>query len=130
MDSAAGSGTRRFTGTYSAEREQVGHARRALAQALDGHPAADAATLITSELATNAVLHSASGNGGKFTLAVEIHPGYVWVGVGGGGGPWNRTRHRDGRAHGLDVVEAIAGPENWGVDGDTDGRIAWARIVT
>jgi anti-sigma regulatory factor (Ser/Thr protein kinase) len=128
VDSAAEAGTRRFQGTYSAEPAQVGHARRALAQALDGHPAADAATLIASELATNAVLHSASAHGGKFTLAVEIQAGYVWVGVGDGGGPWNRMPHRDGRAHGLDVVEAIAGSENWGVDGDTDGRVAWARI--
>ena len=76
------------------------------------------------------MLHSASGDGGKFTLCVEIHPGYVWIGVEDAGGPWNRARHGDGRPHGLDVVEAITGPGNWGVDGDTAGRIAWARIVT
>jgi anti-sigma regulatory factor (Ser/Thr protein kinase) len=121
---------RRFQGTFVAEPAQVGHARRALAQALDGHPCTDDAALIASEFATNAVLHSASGDGGKFTLCVEIHPGYVWIGVGDGGGPWNRARHGDGRPHGLDVVEAITGPDGWGVDGDTDGRIAWARIVT
>jgi anti-sigma regulatory factor (Ser/Thr protein kinase) len=130
VDSAAGTGTRRFTGTYCAEPAQVGHARRALAQALDGHPSADDAALIASEFATNAVLHSASGCGGKFSLAVEIHPGYVWIGVGDAGGPWNRARHRDGRPHGFDVVEAITGASNWGIEGDATGRIAWARIVT
>jgi anti-sigma regulatory factor (Ser/Thr protein kinase) len=130
VDSAAYAGTRRFQGTFIAEPAQVGHARRALAQALDGHPAADTASLIASEFATNAVLHSASGHGGKFSLAVEICEDYVWIGVVDGGGPWNRTRHRDGRPHGFDVVEALIGPSNWGIDGDDGGRIAWARIVT
>jgi|SRR5580704_2468812 anti-sigma regulatory factor (Ser/Thr protein kinase) len=120
---------RRFHGTYSAEPAQVGCARRALAQALEGHPSADDAALITSEFATNAVLHSASGQGGKFTLCVEVHEAYVWIGVGDAGGPWIRARHGDGRPHGLDVVEAITGPGNWGIDGDTVGRIAWARII-
>jgi hypothetical protein len=64
----------RWQGTYRAERAQVGRARRALAQALDGHPASDDATLIASEFATNAILHSASGDGGKFTLRAEIRP--------------------------------------------------------
>jgi anti-sigma regulatory factor (Ser/Thr protein kinase) len=121
---------RRFTGTYTAEPAQVGCARRALAQALDGHPSADDATLIASEFATNAVLHSASGHGGKFTLCIEIREAYVWIGVGDAGGPWNPPRDGDGRPHGLDVVEAITGPGNWGVDGDTAGRVAWAKIVT
>ncbi len=130
MDSAAGTGTRRFHGSYSAEPVQVGHARRALAQALDGHPSADTATLIASEFATNAVLHSASGHGGKFTLCIEIHEDYVWIGVGDAGGPWSPARHGDGRPHGFDVVEALTGAANWGIDGDADGRITWAKIVT
>jgi anti-sigma regulatory factor (Ser/Thr protein kinase) len=129
VDSAADAGTRRFQDTYSAEPAQVGQARRALAQALDGHPSVDDAALIASEFATNAVLHSASRQGGKFTLCVETHEAYVWIGVGDGGGPWNPARHGDGRPHGFDVVEAVTGPGNWGVDGDMDGRIAWARIV-
>jgi anti-sigma regulatory factor (Ser/Thr protein kinase) len=130
VDSAADAGTRRFHGTFSAEPAQVGCARRALAQALDGHPAADTATLIASEFATNAILHSASSNGGKFTLAVEICEDYLWIGVGDAGGPWNRTAHGDGRPHGLELVEALTGATDWGIDGDATGRIAWARIAT
>jgi hypothetical protein len=26
-------------------------------------------------------------------------------------------------------TDAIAGPPNWGLDGDTGGRIAWARLA-
>jgi anti-sigma regulatory factor (Ser/Thr protein kinase) len=121
---------RRFHGTYAAEPAQVGHARRALAQALDGHPFCEDAALIASEFATNAVLHSASGNGGKFTVCVEIHKDYLWIGVGDAGGPWNRVRYGDGRPHGFDVVDAVTGASNWGIEGDATGRIAWARIVT
>jgi anti-sigma regulatory factor (Ser/Thr protein kinase) len=123
-------GTRRFEGTYNAEPTQVGRARRALADLLDGCPAADAATLIASELATNAVLHSASGHGGRFTLRAEIHPSCVRIEVEDAGGPWNQPRHGDGRPHGFDVIEAFAGHRNWGITGDTTGRTAWARIQT
>jgi hypothetical protein len=28
----------------------------------------------------------------------------------------------------FDVVTAIAGPGNWGIDGDASGRIAWATL--
>ena len=35
----------------------------------------------------------------------------------------------DSRPHGFDVVDAIAGPQNWGLDGDTRGRTAWARLA-
>lgn len=130
MDSAADAGTRRFQVTYSAESAQVGYARRALAQALDGHPCVDDAALIASELATNAVLHSASGQGGKFTLRAEIHASYVRVEVEDAGGPWHQPRHGNDRPHGFDVIEAFTGRGNWGIDGDVTGRVVWARIIT
>jgi serine/threonine-protein kinase RsbW len=121
---------RRFHGTYSAEPAQVGCARRALVRALDGHPSAADAALIASELATNAVLHSASGRGGKFTLRAEIHVSYVWVEVEDAGGPWHQARHGDNRPHGFDVIEAFTGRDNWGINGGVTGRVVWARIIT
>jgi anti-sigma regulatory factor (Ser/Thr protein kinase) len=129
VNSAAEAGARRFQDTYSAEPAQVGHARRALASLLDGCPAAADATLIASEFAANSVLHSASGHGGKFTLRAEVHPAYIRIEVEDAGGPWNPATHGDGRPHGLDLVEAIAGPGNWGIQGETTGRVAWARIA-
>ena len=44
------------------------------------------------------------------------------------GGPWRDGPRDDGRPHGFDVVTAIAGAGNWGVDGDARGRIAWAKL--
>ena len=36
---------------------------------------------------------------------------------------------RDGRPHGLDVVEALTGPDGWGVEITTGGRrVVWARL--
>ena len=125
---AAAAGTRRYTGTYPAEPAQVRHARAALAALLRGCPRADDAILVASEFATNSVLYSASLDGGEFTLRAEVHQAYVRIEVEDTGGPWRDGPRDDGRPHGFDVVEAIAGPQNWGVDGDTRGRIAWARL--
>ena len=94
---------------------------------LAGCPAADDAILIMSELASNAVVHSAS-QGQFFTIRAERHPDYVWVEAEDLGGPW-RCRQRDGRPHGLDVVEALTGPDGWGVEITTGGgRVVWARL--
>jgi len=125
---AAAAGTRRHTGTYSAEPRQVGLARAALAGWLGGCPQADEAILIASEFAANSVLHSAYRHGGAFTLRAEVHPDCLRIEVEDGGGPWRDEPRGDGRPHGFDVVAAIAGAGNWGVDGDARGRIAWARL--
>jgi hypothetical protein len=44
------------------------------------------------------------------------------------GGPW-RTRKKDDRPHGLDIVQALTGPDGWGTErtpGDT--RVVWATL--
>jgi anti-sigma regulatory factor (Ser/Thr protein kinase) len=125
---AAAAGTRRHTGTYPAEPRQVGIARSALAGWLDGGPQADEAILVASEFATNSVLHSASRDGGAFTLRAEVRQDHVRIEVEDAGGPWRGGTRDDGRPHGFDVVAAIAGPGNWGIDGDVCGRVAWAGL--
>jgi anti-sigma regulatory factor (Ser/Thr protein kinase) len=125
---AAAAGTRRHTGTYPAEPRQVGLARAALAGWLGGCSWADEAILIASEFATNSVLYSSSQCGGAFTLRAEVSRDRVRIEVEDGGGPWRDGPRDDGRPHGFDVVAAIVGAGNWGVDGDARGRIAWARL--
>jgi anti-sigma regulatory factor (Ser/Thr protein kinase) len=101
--------------------------RHAVARHLTGCPATDDAVLIVSEFAANAIVHSASRHA-FFTVRAELHPDYVWVEVEDLGGPWH-CRQPDGRAHGLDVVKALAGPDGWGVEITTDGgRVVWARL--
>jgi hypothetical protein len=53
-----------------------------------------------------------------FAVRVDIRPGdYVWAEVEDQGGPWTDPGN-DERPHGLDIVAAIAGDANWGIDGD------------
>ena len=95
---------------------------------LGGCPQADEALLIASEFATNSVLHSASRYGGAFTLRAEVGQDRLRIEVEDAGGPWRDGPRDDGRPHGFDVVAAIAGPGNWGMDGDFRGRTAWATL--
>jgi anti-sigma regulatory factor (Ser/Thr protein kinase) len=125
---AAAAGIRRHTGTYPAEPAQVRVARAALAGWLAGWPLADEAILVGSEFATNSVLHSASRHGGSFILRVEAGPGRVRIEVEDAGGAWRDEPNGDGRPHGFDVVTALAGAGKWGIDGDVNGRVAWARL--
>jgi anti-sigma regulatory factor (Ser/Thr protein kinase) len=132
----AAAGTRRHTGSYPAEPAQVGRARAALAAWLlgsglaepGGWPLVDEAVLIASEFAANSVLHSASRDGGAFTLRAEAGPDRLRIEVEDAGGPWRAGAPDDSRPHGFDVVAALAGPGNWGIDGDHRGRTAWARL--
>jgi anti-sigma regulatory factor (Ser/Thr protein kinase) len=128
ITTAAAAGTRHHTGTYPAEPGQVQLARAALAGLLGHCPQADDAVLVASEFATNSVLHSASRHGGAFNLRAEVCQDGLRIEVEDGGGPWCERPRDDGRPHGFDVVAAIAGPGNWGIDGDVRGRVAWAWL--
>ena len=116
-----------YTGIYPGRADQLHHVRRAVTRHLAGCPAAADAILVLSELAANAILHSASC-GQFFTVRAELFPDYVRVEAEDLGGPWRRGQP-DGRPHGLDLVEALTGPDGWGVETTTDGgRIVWARL--
>jgi len=116
-----------YTGIYPGRADQLHHVRQAVARHLAGCPAADDAVLILSEFAANAIVHSASRSK-FFTVRAELYPDYIWVEVEDLGGPWRR-RQPDGRPHGLDVVQALIGPDNWGVETTTGGgRVVWARL--
>ena len=92
----------------------------------DGSALSDDLVLITSELATNAILHSRSGRpAGSFTVRVTLYPDdYAWVEVIDQGGEWAS----DHRRHGLTALASIAGEGNWGIDGDEACRVAWFRL--
>jgi anti-sigma regulatory factor (Ser/Thr protein kinase) len=84
--------------------------------------------LIASEFATNAVLHSRS-RGGHFTIRVKLYGDYVRLECEDAGGAWRGRRHTADRPHGLDIVDALTGPDRWGAErtpGDT--RVVWATL--
>jgi anti-sigma regulatory factor (Ser/Thr protein kinase) len=80
------------------------------------HPLYDDCVLLTSELATNAILHSRSGDGGSFTVSVRASPAVVRVRVqdGGSSGPpcLCRTGKQSTSGRGLPLVEALS--HRWG----------------
>jgi serine/threonine-protein kinase RsbW len=117
----------RYQRTFHGHASQVAQVRRDIAAYLDGCPAADDAILVVSEIATNALVHSRS-NGESFTVRSEIFRDYVWIECEDLGGPWQCARPDD-RPHGLDVIGALAGPDNWGTETTSSrGRIVWARL--
>lgn len=124
---------RRFPGLPS----QIAYARRFVARQLATSPELTTATLLTSELATNAIRHSASGcHTGKFEVWVEQAPGWARVEVRDLGRATEapRPQHRDPHdtaehGRGLDLVEALA--TKWGTEprGDGRGRQVWFELA-
>jgi anti-sigma regulatory factor (Ser/Thr protein kinase) len=116
---------------FSGQADQIGAARRFVGAAIHGGgPARDVTRLLVSEAATNALLHSASGDGGTFSVAylisgdllrVEVHDG------GGPGSPQRRVHHLESMTgRGLDLFDALS--DRWGVDGSPDGRTVWFEL--
>ena len=127
MTRAAAQAATWYQRTFHGQADQVAQVRREIAAHLNGCPAAADAILIASELAANSVVHSDSA-GEFFTVRCEAYPDYLWVEVEDLGGPWHR-KPGDDRPHGLDIIEALAGPGNWGTETTSDGdRVVWARL--
>jgi len=123
-----GAVSRVLDATYPGVPEAVGQARRELAGALAGVPAADDAVFCLGEVAANAVVHSRSGRpGGQFTVTADVLPGaLVVLGVDDDGGPW-AGRAADSYPHGLEVAAAMA--VSLRVHGDDDGRTVWVILA-
>jgi anti-sigma regulatory factor (Ser/Thr protein kinase) len=116
---------------FSGHADQVAAARRFVASAIHSPGAArEVSRLLVSEAATNALLHSGSGDGGSFSVAyllsgdvlrVEVHDG------GGPTGPRRRVHHLESMTgRGLDLFDALS--DRWGVDGSPDGRTVWFEL--
>ena len=126
LEEVAGSWT--CSRTFPARRDQVRQVRAFLRQVLFGCPLLDEVVLICSELATNAVLHSASREpGGMFTLRCEAREhDYVWVQVEDQGGRWAEDDGSVERGRGLDIIAVLA--DYWDIRGDDTGRAVCARL--
>jgi len=117
-----------YTGTFHGTTDQVSPVRREIARRLGDCPVTDDAVLIASEFAANAILHSRSRRA-SFAIRVELYRDHLRVECHDSGGPW-RSKRQDDRPHGLRIVEALTGPDSWGVQTTGDGnRIVWARLT-
>jgi serine/threonine-protein kinase RsbW len=114
--------------TYPGTAEHVSTVRADLRPLLCDCPVADDVILCASEFAANAAKHSNSRlPGGTFTVRAMIRRGdFVRIEVHDNGGPWTPAIADATGHHGLDIVRALA--TNWGIDGDTTTRTAWATF--
>jgi anti-sigma regulatory factor (Ser/Thr protein kinase) len=118
----------RYTGTFHGRAEEVSRVRREVAGYLGRCPVADDLVFLASELAANAILHTQS-RGSTFTVRCHASPGQARIEVEDLGGPW-RPRTPGDRPHGLDIVQALTGPDQWGTQPTaTGGRTVWARLT-
>jgi Histidine kinase-like ATPase domain len=128
--------TRPVRRTFPGRQDQVAGARAFVRRSAACCPMLDEAVLLTSELCTNALLHTASGNGGSFEVTIYRGQDSLRVEVrddGSGTAPILRSfdeLSEDGR--GLELVALIA--SRWGQGGDEYGRsvffeLHWKRPV-
>jgi anti-sigma regulatory factor (Ser/Thr protein kinase) len=91
----------------------------------------DAATLLTSELVTNAILHTDSGKpGGMVTIAILGLPDGILVEVSDGGSasaPVVKTDALAGEGQGLYLVQQLA--SQWGYRRDRAGTTVWFHLA-
>jgi anti-sigma regulatory factor (Ser/Thr protein kinase) len=120
------------THVFRGHHDQVGHAREFVRQALGPVPVVDEAVLLVSELCTNALLHTASGDdGGTFEVAIYMRSIWLRVEVRDGGagqtpvvGQPADTFAEGGR--GLGLVELLA--DRWDHSGDRHGRSVFFEL--
>jgi anti-sigma regulatory factor (Ser/Thr protein kinase) len=116
--------------TFPGNPDQVARVREFVRLIVGPLPVADEAVLLASELATNAVIHTASGQGGAFDVAVSRYPSAVRIEVHDAGShqvpmprPWD---HLTEEGRGLGLVSLIA--DRWGHSEDTDGRSVFFEL--
>jgi serine/threonine-protein kinase RsbW len=110
--------------------DQISRARDFTRRALGLCPVLDEAVLLVSELATNAVKHTATGIAGSFSVTICLGETSLLITVKDDGS--DRIPHpgradvlaEDGR--GLELVELIA--DRWGCCGSERGRTVWFAL--
>ncbi|MDA8323623.1 MAG: ATP-binding protein [Actinomycetota bacterium] len=110
----------------------MAQARRFVAAVLNGCPLTDTAVLLTSELVTNALAHTASGTGGSLEVIVWGDVDSVLVAVlddGSDRKPAAVSADLESEfGRGLGLVAALA--DRWGHEGGTAARAVWFLLRT
>jgi serine/threonine-protein kinase RsbW len=117
---------------FPAAPEQVREARQFLATILEGRSAADDALLCLSELVTNAVVHSKSGErAGQITVRAQLHGSHLRVEVTDQGGPWTARPSDPAGLHGRGLAILSRLVDAWGrVGNPTVGWTVWFEMTS
>ena len=115
---------------FRGQESELRHLRRWLTGLFPDCPERDDLISVAVELGTNAVQHTASGDGGWFTVEVTHKTAVVRLDVTDEGGPCGPQIGGDPMSdcgRGLVIVRALA--ESCGVRGDRRGRTVWAEVA-
>jgi anti-sigma regulatory factor (Ser/Thr protein kinase) len=113
------------TATLPGRPASVPIARRLLREALAECPRAGDLMLAVTELSTNGIAHSASGQGGSFTVRLRAKPGWARIEVTDDGPAAGRPAPRNG--WGLAIVAGITDRSAAVIQPD-GCRTAWAEV--
>jgi serine/threonine-protein kinase RsbW len=118
-----------YAQTFPGRLEQIRQARAHLARFLRDCSAAEDAILLTSELATNAVAHSATGQpDGMFIVRAGLFgPGHIYVEVEDQGSPWDGNISAAEPPHGLYLLQVLSTAN--GTRRGEQGWIGWFTIA-
>lgn len=123
--------TTTWSQTFAATAHQVRLARRCLTAFLNGWPLESDAVTCLSELFTNAIEHSESGNpGGHVTVRAVLTADRLHVAVQDQGGPWRQAEKAasaDPGGRGLPIVTALA--DCWGKTSSEGSRTVWFTMA-
>jgi anti-sigma regulatory factor (Ser/Thr protein kinase) len=122
------------TAWFPGQSAEVGQAREFVRGVLgESWPALDDVLLLVSEIASNAVRHTASaGDGGWFDLTISVADDTIRVAIADQGSPNQPCLAGEGDpseltgGRGLRIVDAFA--DRWGHTGDEAGRVVWFEI--
>lgn len=112
--------------------ENVSATRRFLGKLLgDHHPDTDVSKLLLSELVSNSIRHSRSGNGSSVSVVVREIGGALHIEVVDGGGPTTPCLCPRGELHesgrGMKLVDTMA--SRWGFTRNPGARsITWFEL--
>jgi anti-sigma regulatory factor (Ser/Thr protein kinase) len=111
--------------------DQIAHARDFTRRILGPCPVLDEAILLVSELATNAIEHTATANEGSFHVTIYQGDSSLLIAVTDDGSddvpvPAHQAETFTETGRGLELVELIA--DRWGHCGDEHGRTVWFEL--
>jgi anti-sigma regulatory factor (Ser/Thr protein kinase) len=113
--------------TYPGCKDHLHVVRADLRGLLSHCPMADDVIQVASELGANAIVHSASGRNGTFTLRLQDFRGeYLYAEVEDQGSDWPGDFESAEQPHGLYIVREIA--DTCGVDRGDRIRSVWFTI--
>lgn len=119
----------RWRQAFPGDNAQIGVLRRWLESLLPSCPARDDLVSVAVELSTNAIRHTASGNGGQFAVEVTWSVQMARVVVYDGGAPDGPRVIEDPlgeTGRGLLMVNTLS--VRRGVSGNAQGRVVWADM--